>query len=574
MDKRFKVPWGVWLRLAAIVAFVAVTNQGFLDRTLLLIDQNRPLTLVVFLGIWGLALLALLIAAFQPNPIVRVCWAALFSAATALGYGFRRASGTDLGIMEGITFWALRNDAPRAIEFYATEILVAAAFFVVGCLVLALPPVPEFPAIRHWLNRLKLVPVIPVAVIAAVIFLREGGGHQALPIQFTPLSVSAVSGVVLAQSPTPEREDVQWDAGERQIQNIVILMDESVRPDYLDWEDGNSYTPQLARHRDRFINYGPAAAGSTCSAYANAMLRFAAAKDDLGGALLTNPTIWQYAKSAGFRTVFIDAQAGFMKDPGRLHSYMTVEESSDIDSFHLADESIPDAELDFALLDIMEQELASEEPTFIYAIKTGVHFPYDRTYPESEIVFEPTMTQAGHDSTRVRINSYRNGIRWAVGHFFERFFEQIDLSETLVIYTADHGQNFDINRFTHCSVEDPDPREGLVPLHAITDAPELRNRLESPARISHGHANHFQIVPTILELMGYPKKDIDGAYGPSMFERARGETAFTYGDVLGLFSDDVKWQQIDLTADYLEDVEDGPDEERGPAFWPRTVLSE
>src|SRR5581483_4488613 len=121
------------------------------------------------------------------------------------------------------------------------------------------------------------------------------------------------------------------------IRRIVMLVDESVRADYIDWTPGNPFTPNLARLKSRLVDFGPAASGGNCSHYSNALLRFAAARHGVGPTLLTNPTIWQYAKKAGFRTAFIDAQAAFNRNPGKLQNFMTTEETRAIDGFHAID---------------------------------------------------------------------------------------------------------------------------------------------------------------------------------------------------------------------------------------------
>ena len=182
-----------------------------------------------------------------------------------------------------------------------------------------------------------------------------------------------------------------------EVRRIVLLIDESVRGDYIDWTPGNPYTPELAKLKDKIVNFGPAASGGNCSHYSNAILRFAAARDGLGRTALTNPTIWQYAKKAGFRTAFIDAQAGFNRNPGKLQNFMTTEETRDIDGFYALDEAIAPPALDDHLLDITLRELKSDKPVLIYANKNGAHFPYDHGYPQSARLFRPTMSQTAKD---------------------------------------------------------------------------------------------------------------------------------------------------------------------------------
>jgi glucan phosphoethanolaminetransferase (alkaline phosphatase superfamily) len=340
---------------------------------------------------------------------------------------------------------------------------------------------------------------------------------------------------------------VSWTAGRAQAKHIVLLVDESIRADFIDWRNGNPYTPQIAGHQDRIVNFGPAASGGNCSHYANAILRFGGTRHALTQTMLTNATLWRYAKQAGYRTVFIDAQAAFMRNggySGKFQNFMSAEEAADIDEFHALNGEA--YELDDKLLDVVLKDLRGDQPVFIYAVKNGAHFPYDADYPESAAEFRPTMAERGRDDTQARVNSYRNAIRWNVDRFFARLFSETDLRNSAVIYTSDHGQNLEPKKLTHCSIEKPAPVEGLVPLLAITDDAALKAKFARAAQDSFGHASHFSIAPTLLQLFGYPRAQIASRYGASMFEANREPAAFTSGDVFGLFSDKVRWHPIDL----------------------------
>ena len=558
------------VRLLAIAGFVFLTNPGFLQRVLLLQNQGRWSTLLFFLALWGLSMAALLIVAFHRRLWVRAIWAVVIALTTAVGFAYQHASGTEFGVFDAVSLWNARHEAGRALEFYAAQIAVLAVVAAIGVAVLTTPPVIAIAPIQRWLSRLAWTPVLPVALIAAIIVLKEGGGSQALPSQFVPLSVGLVSAARLAANPAPEREAIRWAPGRRQARHIVMLVDESVRGDYIDWTPGNPYTPELARLQPRLIDFGHAASAGNCSHYSNALLRFAAARDRLGAGVLTNPTIWQYAKRAGYRTVYIDAQSAFNRNPGKLQNFMTADEARDIDRLVTMPEDTPAPALDDRLLDVIVEELRSDKPVFIYANKNGAHFPYDASYPASKQPFRPTMSDAQREATRdsvekrtiatyvnaapeqTRINSYRNAVRWSVDRFFKRLFDEASLSDSVLLYTSDHGQAFDPNRLSHCTVEDPDPREGLVPLFAITSNAALRERLAAGADASRGHASHFAIAPSLFELFGYAKTDIAANYGPSLFDRNTAAPGFTSGDIFGLFSERPRWHPIDLGRDYLE----------------------
>ena len=49
------------------------------------------------------------------------------------------------------------------------------------------------------------------------------------------------------------------------------------------------------------------------------------------------------------------------------------------------------------------------------------------------------------------------------------------MSETIVFYTSDHGQNLlDRGIQTHCNTVEPHPFEGFVPAAVLTDIPSLK----------------------------------------------------------------------------------------------------
>jgi glucan phosphoethanolaminetransferase (alkaline phosphatase superfamily) len=562
---------GLFIRLAAIGGYVALTNPDVAHRILLLQNQGRWTTLAFFLAIWALSIVALLAVAFHRRLWVRALWATMMATAAAVGFAYQKASGTDFGVFDALSLWSARHEAGRAMDFYGSELLVLATVAAAGLLVLTTPPTLRAVPVQRWLSRLAWVPVLPVALIAGIILLKEGGGSQALPAQFAPLSVGLVSVLKISSNVFPSRRPIAWTPGRRQARHIVMLVDESIRSDYVDWTPGNPFTPELARLRSRVIDFGPAASGGNCSHYSNALLRFAAARGQLGGGgVLTNPTLWQYAKRAGYRTVFIDAQSAVNRDSGKLQNFMTTEEANSIDRLETMPANLPTPVHDDRLLDIVLEELRSEQPVFIYANKNGAHFPYDSSYPAGERVFRPTMADSlaisshlGGAAIRAQINSYRNAIRWSVDRFFRRLFDEAALGDAVVLYTSDHGQNFAEGRLTHCTVEDPDRREALVPLFVTASSAALRERFAAGARTSRGHASHFSLAPTLLELFGYAKPDIAEAYGPSLFERNDDPPRFTSGDIFGLFSQRVRWHAIDLDRTYLE-----PD---APATSPRDV---
>ena len=543
---------GVVVKLLALFILVIATNFGFIDRVKLLVASERWFTLVFYLGMWGVSLGALLIAAFQPNKTVRLAWALILSVSAAMAYLYTEVSGADLSVFSALSLWTAKHEAGRAVDFYGAHLVWAALVFVTSLAVIAAPPVPNGRWVRFGLKWLSWVPVVPVLLMAAIILIKEGGGSQAMPSQFQPLAVSLVTAEKVFNEKMPPRSTVKIRSDQpRPIKNIVMLIDESLRGDYINWQLGNPYTPVLASNRARIVDFGKAVSGGNCSSYSNAILRFGAVRTDIINSARTNPTIWQYAKRAGYRTIYIDGQSGLNKDPGLLQNFMTVEETAYIDRL-VRFTGVNSPELDYRLLEIIKQELAGDTPVFIYANKNGAHFPYDEGYPKSQVKFAPTVEQTGQDRTETRVNSYLNVIGWSVDRFFGKLFQDLDLSDTAIVYTSDHGQAIFNGKLTHCTVDNPDPREGLVPLFALTDNEKLKARFEKGARLNQGRGSHFLIRPTVLEMMGYAKSLVEKRYGKSMFEQGPARPQFTSGDIFGVFRKQTRWTDIDLNKDYLE----------------------
>ena len=234
-----------------------------------------------------------------------------------------------------------------------------------------------------------------------------------------------------------------------------------------------------------------------------------------------------------------------------MQNFMTMAERAAIDSFH-AIRDVGSAEADRVLIRIVAEELAKGGPVFIYGNKNGAHFPYDEAYPAAAARYHPTMDEDGSGGQEARIASYRNAISWSVDLFMKDLFDRAKLDDTTLIYTSDHAQTLQPGRLAHCQVEDPDARQGLVPLLVHAGDPALRQAFGRGAQLVSGKASHFQIAPAILELMGYGEKEVMANYDESLLRGSQRPPAFTSGDIFGLFGAEPHWTAIDLRRDYME----------------------
>jgi glucan phosphoethanolaminetransferase (alkaline phosphatase superfamily) len=538
------------LKLVMISAFLLLTNTHSWPRISLLLEQGRFETLIPYIAILLVSVVAIFVIGLQPKLWVRLPLTALICLSTAIAWGYASASKSELNVFEFLSLWNARHESGRAANFYFDHIVGAAGVFVASMIILNMPGSIRGGAAK-WFTRLAPLSLAPAALIAGVVYLKAGGGSQAMPPQFAPIAISALAGFKIATQEIPDRLTVTWQPDTKAPKsNIVLLIDESVVADFIDLTPGNLSTPKLATYRDRFVDFGRAVSAGDCSNYSNAMLRLAASRSDLVNSVNTSPTIWQYAKRAGYRTVFIDGQAGNISNPGLLQNFMSMREKSQIDVFH-AIRGVAAHEADNILSDLIAKELKSDRPTFIYANKNGAHFPYDDAYPAEAGKYFPTMTTANADTETTRIVSYRNAVAWSVDQFMDRLMQTADFSKTVLIYTSDHGQGFDTHTLTHCVVDNPNPQMAVVPLLAMAADSEVQSKLRSGATANWGRASHFQIIPTLLDLMGYRANDIATRYDENLYVATKHPPEFTSGDVFGLFSKSVRWWPVDLRANHL-----------------------
>jgi glucan phosphoethanolaminetransferase (alkaline phosphatase superfamily) len=553
MERRQTVTtWWAALQAGAIAAIIAQTNIELPSRAMLLVEQSRYGTLLTTFAVWAVAALAIIIVVTEPRNPLRLFWGIVLALGGAIAWGFQQAASLELSVFDLLGFWEARHETGNAMAIYGQAMLTGTLLFICSAALFAMPHLARsFPSRRFGFMR-AVFPALPVAVVAGIVFMKGGNGHFGMPKQFSQFSLGALAAAKIAMKPDVARQPVVLKAGEPKVaDHILVLVDESVRPDFVSALRGNKVTPHFAEFASGLVDYGPAASGGICSNYANAILRFMASRKDIGGNIASNPTVWAYAKAAGYRTVYIDAQAHAITNTTRMQNFMTNTERGEIDAFYPLAEAIS-SQADFKLLDIIADELAKPGPVFIFANKQGVHFPYDANYLPKDAIYKPTQTEAGTRNRPAMINSYRNALHNNVENFAKEFNKRVIKKNLAMVYTSDHGQYFAPGESTHCRSSDAEAEMALVPLYAFASQKQAMVDLRIGAELSKGRANHFQIAPTVLNWMGYAAADIAKLHSESLTTGTTQEPAFTLGDIFGLFSSDVTWSPIDLQKDYAE----------------------
>ena len=529
-------------KAAAILAFVALTNdvRSLGERVDVLVHNfNGYLGVVIFGGLWIGCLAGILATGFLPRLWLRVVFGLPLLAGALVGRAYREVAEAEVTYDSA---WIMREElwyVGSAVSFYATPVGVAAVLALLGGAALLSPPRRRDPPPVQERERAgagrrlrALAPVVlaamPFILMPAVIVARAGYGTGGLPVQYTVPSLFLMVELTARFSAAVGREPVRLalDSQAAPPPHVVLVIDESVRGDYLDLNVDRGTTPLLLRHRGRIANFGHAVAASNCSAASNLILRTGAMPPDPRDGAHGNPYVWDYARHAGMRTTYIHAPVG----PGH-GNYLLAPEEAQIDEFFLQ-EGEDRLARDLHAVRVLRDLLARAEPQFVVLVKSGIHFPFEGRFPAEQAPFRPHLSpgQAIIDRTLLE-NSYKNAVAWTVDQFFESLLSDVTFDETVLLYTSDHGQNLlDNGRLlTHCSVEHTSPYEGLIPMFAVTGLPEWRDRFEHAAARNLNRTSHFNLFATLLVLFGYDRDQVADRFEPSLLDPIEAEHRFVSG---------------------------------------------
>ena len=399
-------------------------------------------------------------------------------------------------------------------------------------------------------KKLVAAPLLVLVALAGVLFVRGGDGARGLPAAYTGAAYTLLYGYERSTEVIAPREPVRLPVvhpvnGDG---DIVLLVDESISGQYLDINNPHGVYSGL-KAPDNGVsthNFGLAASIAHCSAAVNMTLRHGGTRDDYIRINGSMPSIWAYAKKAGMETVYIDVP----RTKRVFNNMMNESELKDIDQWIEFDD-VPIQRRDYASADALAGFLNDGKRQFIYLQKIGAHFPIHDKYPDEYMRYKPALPRGqflnisdtgdrtgfsgSRESWITYRNSYRNTLIWNVGAFFDRLLSQADLAGSTIIYTSDHGQNLHerggTGVVTHCS-PDPKPEEGLVPL-VVIDTPQAAGQpgaIDWDAAIAKGRnrSSHFQIFPTVLEMMGYDAKAVQAIYGSDLLTANQAPFAFNY----------------------------------------------
>jgi hypothetical protein len=552
------------LKLALIAAGLLLSNHEVISRLEYFIRFGHYFPLLVFVGIWGLAVLSVLYVSFTPREGIRTFWVIVIGLSTLLGDTWYQLNGDFLSVadldltMERLAMAAANEiDNPDAAGLTLWDILGSGwltAFLSTGLLVSGM--LIQAPGTR-WLQprMLGLFPAIPLGLVIALVYYvgaTNGRETRGMPGQY--YSVALITAYATSGRRSVEKAEVEIPiVRPAAVKHIVLIIDESVAGDFIDLNVPRQVTPFLASSESGVINFGLAVSATNCSIASNAVLRLGANPDRLGqpdSSITNNPSIWKYATAAGFETNYINVQSDLML---KLY-YINSVELSLIDHMRKISRDVPPPNRDFVALEYLEEILSRDEPQFVLINKRGVYQPYYPGYPEEAAIFTPELRSGQvHTDRNVLFNTYKNSIRWSVDRFFEELFRRTGPKDFVIIYTSDHGQNLldDGRATTHCRRVGQNLFEAVVPLLAWTDNEGLRGRLEQAARKNMNRASHFQVFPSVLLLMGYDLNGIRQRYFETLFDTVESPPGFATGSIMGRFGAKPVWH----SAQNMEELE-------------------
>ncbi|WP_296267845.1 sulfatase-like hydrolase/transferase [Pseudomonas sp. UBA6562] len=518
-----------WFKLLLVVVYLA-SYHGYYRERLEALGLGLPL--VMFLTLFGVLAGALLLSAWTRPALVRWCLALAFALSAAMFDAYTQITQGYLTYSAFVSMAYAGGFVDEALRQYGAVIGLAAAKASLLLLGLGLRP-PAAPRLAHGLP--VAAPLLALLLLIGVLFVRAGEGARGLPVMYTPLAYLTLFGYESLHDSVGPRQPVSLARpGAVAARHIVLVIDESIAGNYLDINTPGGIDSHLGGRLPgaELFNFGYAASAANCSADTNVTLRYGGTRADYLRINATQPSIWQYAKAAGLRTVYLDGQ----RTGGALQNLMTRDEQRDIDQFVQFDDT-PVQQRDMAAVAQLVQLLHSPTPQLIVLNKIGAHFPVHDKYPDAFMRYIPALPRgrfldvadtgeragfAGgtQDWQRYR-NAYRNTLLWNVGEFFRRLLSQADLSDAVLIYTSDHGQdlhqrgNPGLN--THCG-SDPQAEEGLVPL-LVLQGQGLRT-LDWQAHLAQNRngSSHYNIFPTLLLLMGYERQAVIAQYGQPLDE--------------------------------------------------------
>lgn len=350
---------------------------------------------------------------------------------------------------------------------------------------------------NHLYSELNDYPVEPVTHAARTVFYVEKENREFFGIERDPAPP-------LHRAGPPQR-------------NLVFIIDEAVRFDFVSVNhpdaDATPALAEFARRDPAFYNCGLTLAASTCSFSTKVMLFTGVARaPDLERRAVRNPTLFDHARAAGYRTIVLDA-------PGSNFPNIAVRRA-DLEAVDLllrADE-IPGPHdfIDLNAAEFINRTTRESTGNFIVLIKRGAHFHYETAYPGDDPRynrFQPKLApgeryEASVERTR---NSYKNALGFAIDGFLQALDPASLPDATTVLWTSDHGESLQERGpgASHCSGA---LEQAVVPTFVYSRDPWVAGRLFTADPAPSVFISHHHLHPTIVSILREEPETTHGAF--------------------------------------------------------------
>ena len=311
--------------------------------------------------------------------------------------------------------------------------------------------------------------------------------------------------------------------------NVVFILDESIRGDYLTINNPNiDTTPKLAQYiydyPDNIFNYGLMLSAATTSFASRITLMTALNRlPDTDMDEFKKPTIFDIAKANNYKTILINIQGDLPDGTFRAP------DMSKADEIYLSGNDFEkvtgDGDMDAAAF--LHKRLLEENRLFIFIEKQGAHVPYQKRYPAGEAqhnIFKPSLEPDEWYSVQKRskiINSYKNAVRYNIDGFFAQLFgdDITSLKNCTIIYTSDHGQSFmeygqpESHGTTYLE-------QAIVPFMVFSTDSWVLENLKRPAEIPYT-LHHMNIAPTLRAILCRDSEYDSGMYSSLLSKEFR-----------------------------------------------------
>jgi glucan phosphoethanolaminetransferase (alkaline phosphatase superfamily) len=545
----------VCLKLCALGFMFVLAPAGwsavFADRVAEAMVAGAHVRLVKFGFTFAACILAISIVPFLRSDLVRISLAVVVAVGFAADQAMLEIFGHHFSLELSILAWVDRANAAVTLPEYQ-DILVRAV--VAGILIAAAFVVrPPLPVTK---DAIAVPFVLFVLAGSSAVLWSSKFKNYSLPAPMAWPSIVAATFYQTARDDKRPRREISDPAArveQKRFRHVVFIVDESVRGDRLTINDKRwDTTPFLASRGSELANFGVAVSGTNCSNTSRMLMRFGGQPrqlPDTSNRLMEKPTVWQYARNAGYKTIHLDP----FRLLGSFHSGMSAIEAQSINEM-ISVAKLPMPEQDPAMAKLLPELLARSEPSFIYVNKNGAHPVFSMQYPQT-LDYDPKGLDELplDDKQREVIRHYHKALKWSVDGFFKEAWPALLAPDVLTIYTSDHGLALFEGGFaaTHCSIKQPAAGEGMVPLFVVSGDPAVAAQFQRSIKQSAHAATHFDVFPTVLWALGYPQAWIEKTYSKPLIDPTRPRQRKFWIGALNS-GDSRSWTDVDEARQRLE----------------------